>query len=104
MRGSILLLGAALILSLGMKTQAQFASGEQASKFFTGVDPRNVKTVPVDTSKAFSNLKIQPAFRPRRPPAKPFALNKFFPKMSFPSWAPAKANTTQNPFQTIPKK
>jgi|SRR6516225_2540163 hypothetical protein len=107
MRAGLFLLSMALVLALGVDAVAQQQG--QASSFFTGVNPQNIKFVPVDVSKAMATLNVNKAFSTPRPPT-PFILSNYFPKFTIPSWPPIKPATPrlpQSPFETItplPKK
>jgi len=107
MRTGLFVLTAVLNLALGVDAVAQQQG--QAVSFFTGVNPQNIKFVPVDVSKATATLNVNKAFSTPRPPT-PFILSSYFPKFTIPSWPPIKPATprlTKSPFETItpiPKK
>jgi hypothetical protein len=107
MRTGLIFLSAALVVGLGINATAQ--QQPPANSFFTGVNPQNIKLVPVDVSKAMATLNVNKAFSTPRPPT-PFVLSNFFPKFTLPSWPPIKAATptlARSPFETItpiPKK
>jgi hypothetical protein len=109
MRTGLFLLSAVLVLGLSDHGEAQtqatgsFFSTAPPDSFFTGVNPKDVKIVPVDVNAAMKTLNINQAFMPPRQPT-PFVLSNFFPKINLPGWPPKTVSAprlTQSPFQTI---
>jgi hypothetical protein len=75
-----------------------------AGTFFTGVNPRNITNVPIDTSQALKAMPINNAFRTPSQ-TKPFSLGNLFPKVHLSSWPPIVPNTPvlkTNPYQPNP--
>jgi len=101
-RLSIFIIGAIVALAAAMPVAAQ----QTGSSFFTGVNPRTVTNVPIDTSKALKSMNVSNAFRTPAQ-AKPFSLTSIFPKVHMPTWPPKVASTpvlsqSNNPFQPNP--
>jgi hypothetical protein len=83
-------------------TAAQQSS--PASSMFTGVNPRDIKMVQIDTTKAMKTLNVNSAFRTPAP-TKPFNLGNVLPKVHLGSWPPIVPSTPvlkKNPFQPNP--
>jgi hypothetical protein len=98
MRGGVNMLGIVTILALALPGRAQ----TQAASFFTGANPREIKSIPIDVSKAAQAYNLSNAFHTPAP-TKTVGLSSFFPKFSFPTWPP-KVGVNQlpqgkNPFQ-----
>ena len=75
--------------------------------FWAGTRARDVKFVPIDTTKALQPRNVQ-AFHPVQQ-QRAFHLSNIFPKFTMPSWPPRTANVTvldqkQNVFQPNPPK
>jgi hypothetical protein len=103
MRIGLYLFAAALVVSLAVAVTTKAQQTAPAESFFTGVNPKNIKFVPVDVTSDMKTFNVSQAFRTSRPPA-PFTLSQLFPKISFPSWPLKKAATpilAKSPFQTI---
>ncbi|MCI0376921.1 MAG: hypothetical protein L0215_04900 [Gemmataceae bacterium] len=87
-------------------TVPAMAQQKQANSIFTGVDPREIKTVPYDMSKALQPYNMSRSFH-KAPTANPFNLSNFFRKMTLGAWPPLVAQTPvldqkNNPFQPNP--
>src|SRR5262249_4829457 len=88
-----------LLVTLALVAPGGAQQQKPASSFFTGVDPRDIRFKPIDTSNAFRT--------PRQPKA--FSLTNLFHKFTLPSWPPKVASAPilpadKNPFQKVPPK
>jgi len=105
MRAATLAGGLLIMAALAIPVIAQQTT---ASSMFTGVNPREIKSVPVDTSKAMKAMNINNAFKTPASPAKGIMnIGNIFPKISMPSWPPKLPSTPilskqNNPFQPNP--
>ncbi len=85
---------AALVLSAGLTVPAlaqQPAGPAEAGRFFTGVNPRNIKMSKIDPSRALRNSNAARALQPastQRALSNPFSLGSFFPRVTLGSWPP----------------
>jgi len=99
MRAVVGILSVLAVLSLALPASAQATA---RSNFFTGADPRNIKSVPIDVSKAAQAFKMNNMMKTPTP-QKAVSLTNLFPKFSMPSWPPRVGVPTlpqgTNPFQ-----
>ena len=81
-----------LMLSAALTFPAisQQANPQQATQFFSGVNPRTIKTVHVDPAKAMRGSQIGKAMLPPGPQKtmSPFSLGSYFPRVTVASWPP----------------
>src|SRR5687768_1198146 len=102
MRRSSRFIGTALILAAAIPAFAQ----QQAGSFFTGVNPRQIKNVPIDTSQALRPTNLNRSFHKQAAP-RPFSLANVFPKMHMGTWPPVVPSVPilekyKHPFQPKP--
>ena len=95
-----------LIGSLLLFAAAIPAFGQGAGSFFTGVNPRQISNVPIDTSRAMRPTNLNRAFHQHASP-QPFSLANIFPKMHVGTWPPVIPSVPilekyKNPFQPNP--
>jgi hypothetical protein len=105
-RRIIILIGAALPLALTAPAAAQQSQGAVFMSNFSGVNPRNINFVPLDTTKAMKNLNVNSAFRTPQQ-SQSLSLSSLFPKFQLGSWPPIVPNTPvlsqkNNQFQPNP--
>jgi hypothetical protein len=96
---------------VGPAVGQQLSGQPDARSFFTGVDPRQVKNVKVDTSKAMRRTNLTQALQPNvtQRSTKVTGLGSYFPRMTLGSWPPkvpqfmTVKTPTQKPPTTFPK-
>ena len=89
---------------------AQTPAQQQASSFFTGVNPRNIqsKNLLVQPGKGMKNYNLNQTMR-KQPQSSVFNVNKVFPKITLGTWPPVVPSipvlsTKNNPFQPNPPR
>jgi hypothetical protein len=89
----------ALGLALGLAAPAraqQTVDTQQATSFFTGVNPRNINFTPIDTSSFYRQYSSQIIRVPQ--PQSAFSLSNVFRQMPTLSWPPRLGSSqTPNP-------
>ena len=106
-------LGAAcLSTALVLPSLAQQPAGQpNANQFFTGVDPRQIKSVPIDPGRALRPGNVNGALQSgvAQRANRPFSMSNLFPKLTLGSWPPTRATSfvvTKTPplmSTTVPK-
>ena len=104
MRALKLVLGAAMMVALVVPVLGQ--NQPPANSFFTAVNPREIKTVKIDTTKAMKTMNVNKAFHAPSQ-RKAFSLTNIFPRLHLTPSAPIVANAPvlpqkNNPFQPNP--
>lgn len=99
---------AALVLPAPAQAQ-QLAGQPDANRFFTGADPRNIKTVKVDPTKAMRGGTVSKAMQPTTSSQRsmtPRGTGSFFPRVTLGSWPPKLPSfaTVKTPPATPPTK
>ena len=84
MRTGTGLLAIAAFLGLALPAHAQTTG---ASTFFTGANPRQIKFVPIDVSKASQAFNMQNMVKTPTS-QRPISLGNLLPKFSMPMWPP----------------
>jgi len=80
----------ALSMALVLPSLAQQPAGQpDANQFFTGVNPRNIKTTKVDPTRAMRGSSISKAMQPTGQRAMtPRSTSSFFPRVTLGTWPP----------------
>jgi hypothetical protein len=85
-------LGAAFVLP---SLAQQPAGNSNPNQFFTGVDPRQIKSVPIDPGRALRpgnvNGALQSGLAQRA--NTPFSMGNLFPKLTLGKWPPTRATS-----------
>ena len=97
-------------IALVLPALGQQGGSKPATEFFTGVNPRTIKTVKVDPNKAMGRNNVAKAMLPPVASKKtnPLRLGSYFPRVTVASWPPklptfAKVQTPAFPkTQTVP--
>jgi hypothetical protein len=93
MRTGLAALVLGMVLGWTAPARAQtLSSGQDASSFFTGVDPRNIVRTPIDTSSFYRQFSSQIIRTPQQPSA--FNLSNLFHRLPMLSWPPRLGTST----------
>jgi hypothetical protein len=100
---------AALLTSIALVLPSlaqQPATQRNANEFFTGVNPRAIKTVKIDPNRAMQRNTLGHAMLPpvaQKKTTSPFSLGSYFPRVTVASWPPRLPAFSKNQTPAFPK-